>query len=131
VAAGQPLFRLEQEGRSLTVPCTITGKVMAVNIRLQDQPSLLNSDPYGNGWVCRIVPTSIGPVPPKVHFGEEAILWLESEFTRLGEFLTAQIPTQMPLGVTSQDGGLPCPGCLGELDTAAWSAFETEFLNRE
>jgi hypothetical protein len=115
-------------GRSITVPCTITGKVMAVNSRLQDQPGLLNSDPYGSGWICHVIPTAIGSVAPKVRFGEKAILWLQSEFARLGEFLSAQIPTEMPLGATSQDGGLPSSGCLEELDKAAWNAFETEFL---
>jgi glycine cleavage system H protein len=128
VTAGQALFHLERNGRSITVPCTITGKVMAVNSRLQDQPGLLNSDPYGSGWICHVIPTAIGSVAPKVRFGEKAILWLQSEFARLGEFLSAQIPTEMPLGATSQDGGLPSSGCLEELDKAAWNAFETEFL---
>jgi glycine cleavage system H protein len=128
VTTGQPLFRLEQDGRSITVPCTITGNVMAVNSHLQDQPGLLNSDPYGSGWICHVTPTSIGAMAPKVQFGEKAILWLESEFTRLGEFLSAQMPAEMPLGATSQDGGLPISGCLGALDHAAWGRFESEFL---
>jgi glycine cleavage system H protein len=131
VAAGQPLFRLEQDDRSITVPATITGKVMAVNGRLQNQPALLNSDPYGTGWICRITPTTIGSVTPSVRFGEKAIMWLESEFARLREFVSLQITPEFALGATSQDGGLPTSGCLGELDKAAWSAFETEFLKRK
>jgi glycine cleavage system H protein len=131
VTAGQPLFHLEQDGRSLTVPCTITGKVMAVNSRLQNQPALLNSDPYGSGWICRVTPTTVGAVTPNVRFGEKAIIWLESEFTRLREFLSVQITPEFALGATSQDGGLPASGCLGELDKAAWNAFEAEFLKKK
>ncbi|MDR3674716.1 MAG: glycine cleavage system protein H [Acidobacteriota bacterium] len=128
VSAGQPLFRLEKDGRSITLPCTITGKVMAVNGLLQKQPGLLNSDPYGVGWICRITPTSIAPEMPTMRFGEKAMMWLESEFTRLREFLSTQISAEFALGATSQDGGFPSSGCLGELDKAAWSAFEAEFL---
>lgn len=128
VTMGRPLFQLERSGRSIAVPSTITGKVMAVNSRLEDHPGLLNSDPYGGGWVCHVTPTTIEAAAPTVRFGEKAILWLEGEFTRLGEFLSAQLPTEMPLGATSQDGGLPSSGCLNELDKAAWSAFEREFL---
>jgi glycine cleavage system H protein len=128
VIAGQPLFRLEQDDRTLTIPSTITGKVMAVNSRLQNQPTLLNSDPYSSGWICRIIPTTVGMMTPNVRFGEKAIMWLESEFARLREFLSVQIRPEFALGATSQDGGLPTSGCLIDLDKAAWSAFENEFL---
>ena len=96
VTAGEPLFRLERGGRSMTVPCTISGKVMAVNSRLQDHPDLLNSDPYGHGWVCHVTPTTIGAVAPKFQFGEKAILWLQSEFSRLSEFLSPNSPQKCP-----------------------------------
>ena len=128
VINGQPLFRLERDGREITVPSSITGKVVAVNPRLQTHPALLNSDPYGNGWICRVTPTSLGAMMPNVRFGEKAIIWLESEFTRLREFLSTQLSPEFALGATSQDGGLPTSGCLTELDEAAWTAFETEFL---
>jgi glycine cleavage system H protein len=35
----------------------IAGQVVAVNSALTDSPELVNSDPYGEGWVCEIVPT--------------------------------------------------------------------------
>ena len=30
------------------------GVISAVNDLLNDQPELLNTDPYGNGWICEI-----------------------------------------------------------------------------
>jgi glycine cleavage system H protein len=128
VTAGQPLFRLERDGRSITIPCTVAGRVAAVNTRLQNQPTLLNSDPYGRGWICRMTPTSAGAVKPNVRFGESAMIWLESEFNRLREFLSVEIMSDIDLGVTSLDGGFPTAGCLSELDQAAWGSFEAEFL---
>jgi glycine cleavage system H protein len=35
----------------------IAGRVVAVNAALTDSPELVNSDPYGEGWVCEIAPT--------------------------------------------------------------------------
>jgi glycine cleavage system H protein len=32
----------------------VTGEVVAVNDALDDDPSLVNSDPYGAGWMVRI-----------------------------------------------------------------------------
>jgi len=129
VTAGQPLFRLEKDGRSLTVPSTVTGKVVMVNNRLQNQPALLNSDPYGNGWICRVTPTEVAAAP-NVRFGDKAALWLENEFNRLREFLSVEVMSDFALGVTSQDGGIPTSGCLSELDQTAWSGFEAEFLKK-
>ena len=45
VTAGQPLFRLEHNGRVVTIPSAMTGRVMAVNNRLASEPELLSSDP--------------------------------------------------------------------------------------
>jgi glycine cleavage system H protein len=32
----------------------ITGKVVAINERLQEEPELINSEPYGEGWMLKI-----------------------------------------------------------------------------
>jgi glycine cleavage system H protein len=130
VTAGQPLFRLEQHGRAITIPSAMTGRVMAVNTRLADQPELLSSDPYGSGWICYLNPTRAEEATAGVRFGEQAAMWLENEFARFREFIFAQSSPDLALGATSQDGGLPALGCLSELGSTAWSAFETNFLHR-
>lgn len=32
----------------------ITGEVLEVNTRLTDEPELVNSDPYGDGWIMKM-----------------------------------------------------------------------------
>ncbi|MBN1301703.1 MAG: glycine cleavage system protein GcvH [Melioribacteraceae bacterium] len=32
----------------------VSGKVIEVNSKLQDEPQLVNSDPYGEGWLIKI-----------------------------------------------------------------------------
>jgi glycine cleavage system H protein len=34
--------------------CPLSGEVVAVNERLDGEPSLVNSDPYGDGWMIRL-----------------------------------------------------------------------------
>ena len=39
--------------------CPVSGVVADINIRLSDSPELLNSDPYGEGWMVRIEPKDV------------------------------------------------------------------------
>jgi glycine cleavage system H protein len=34
--------------------CPVAGEVVAVNPRLEGEPSLVNSDPYGEGWMIKL-----------------------------------------------------------------------------
>lgn len=36
----------------LFAPCN--GKVLEINSKLEDQPELINSDPYGEGWIIKV-----------------------------------------------------------------------------
>ena len=128
LSPGQPLFTIEHGTHRLSIPTLITGQVVAVNPRVQGRPQLLTSDPYGNGWICRITPTNLDATQHAVRFGVKATVWLQSEFSRLGDFLTRQALPDLALGATSLDGGMPTQGCLDELDDKAWKTFEKEFL---
>ena len=39
----------------------VTGKVVAVNKELESQPELVNSDPYGQGWMIEIEISNSSP----------------------------------------------------------------------
>lgn len=38
----------------------VSGKIQEVNHRLENEPELLNSDPYGEGWMVKILPGGKG-----------------------------------------------------------------------
>jgi hypothetical protein len=63
-----------------------------------------------------------------MRLADKAAFWLECEFDRFCQFISARVAPDLALGLTSLDGGLPVIGALTDLDDAAWSAFETEFL---
>jgi glycine cleavage system H lipoate-binding protein len=127
---GAPLFQLEREGRVLTVPSPVTGRVISVNGELQNQPELVVRDPYGEGWVCSVLPMRILEDKPVMRAGAKALAWLEREANRFSEFLWMRFPSEVDLGATIQDGGTPAPGVLTDFDASAWDAFEREFLLR-
>ena len=37
----------------------VGGEVLTVNPKLEEQPELVNQDPYGEGWLIRINPTDV------------------------------------------------------------------------
>lgn len=125
---GGPLFQLEREGRVLTVPSPVTGRVIAVNGELQDQPDLVVRDPYGEGWVCSVFPVRMHQDQPVMRAGAKALAWLEREAGRFSEFLWMRFPSEIELGATIQDGGDPAAGVLTDFDASTWEAFEKEFL---
>ena len=60
VAVGKSVKKGEEMGEMETIKVTlnlispVTGKVVEVNQQLEAHPELINSDPYGAGWICRI-----------------------------------------------------------------------------
>ncbi|MDP7567257.1 MAG: glycine cleavage system protein GcvH [Flavobacteriales bacterium] len=38
----------------------INGEVLAFNEKLEDEPELINTDPYGDGWIIKIVVADAG-----------------------------------------------------------------------
>ena len=40
------------------VPTPLTGEVVEINEALKGNPSLVNDDPYGQGWIAKIKPTN-------------------------------------------------------------------------
>lgn len=56
LARGKSAGTLESGKWVGTIPTPVAGKVVAINEQLKKQASLINSDPYGEGWLIRIQP---------------------------------------------------------------------------
>lgn len=57
VEAGQPLGELESTKSVSDVYAPVAGTVVARNAALDATPELVNSDPYGAGWMLEVAPT--------------------------------------------------------------------------
>lgn len=58
LAAGQALGEVESTKSVSDVYAPVTGTVTARNDGLETQPELVNSDPYGGGWIAEIRPSA-------------------------------------------------------------------------
>nr|VFK07021.1 MAG: glycine cleavage system H protein [Candidatus Kentron sp. LPFa]VFK28239.1 MAG: glycine cleavage system H protein [Candidatus Kentron sp. LPFa]VFK66818.1 MAG: glycine cleavage system H protein [Candidatus Kentron sp. UNK]VFK72273.1 MAG: glycine cleavage system H protein [Candidatus Kentron sp. UNK] len=61
VKVGGEVAVVESVKAASDVYSPVTGEVIDVNGMLSDAPELINSDPYGEGWVMRVHP--LEPIP--------------------------------------------------------------------
>ena len=40
----------------------VAGTIGAANLQLQDEPGLINEEPYGKGWIAKVKPSDIAPL---------------------------------------------------------------------
>ncbi|HEX3931131.1 MAG TPA: glycine cleavage system protein GcvH [Nocardioides sp.] len=62
VTAGSACGELESTKSVSDVYAPVDGEVVAVNESLDTTPELVNSDPYGGGWLYELTPTDSGAV---------------------------------------------------------------------
>lgn len=54
VGAGDPVGEVESVKTASEVFTSIPGTVVEVNEAVRKDPALLNSDPFGKGWLCKL-----------------------------------------------------------------------------
>ncbi|HEY2564830.1 MAG TPA: glycine cleavage system protein GcvH [Acidimicrobiales bacterium] len=62
VEAGGTLGEVESTKSVSEVYSHVAGEIVTVNEELTGAPERLNEDPYGEGWICEIVPGDAGAV---------------------------------------------------------------------
>ncbi|MFN6119682.1 MAG: glycine cleavage system protein GcvH [Actinomycetes bacterium] len=54
VRAGDTMSEVESTKSVSDIYAPVSGTIVAVNDALADRPETVNSDPYGEGWICEI-----------------------------------------------------------------------------
>lgn len=54
VSAGDEIGVVESVKAASDIYSPLSGEIVAVNEDLEDSPDLVNSDPYGDGWIMRV-----------------------------------------------------------------------------
>jgi glycine cleavage system H protein len=60
VRAGEPFGEVESTKSVSDVYSPVSGTVVAKNERVEQSPDLINSDPYGEGWLIAVEPAAEG-----------------------------------------------------------------------
>ena len=54
IAANDSIAVVESVKAASDVYSPVSGEIIEVNEELGNEPGAVNSDPYGNGWICKI-----------------------------------------------------------------------------
>jgi glycine cleavage system H protein len=88
LVAGEPCCTIETIKAAADIASPISGVVVAVNAELETRPELINSEPYGRGWLFQIEPADpetfeAGLMDAQAYF-DWMVSRLEEEAGRLG-----------------------------------------------
>jgi glycine cleavage system H protein len=62
VKGGQQIGEVESTKTTSTIYTPVSGTIAKINADLKDHPEVVNSDPYGKGWMVMIDLSSVGEV---------------------------------------------------------------------
>ncbi len=54
VTAGEQIGEVESTKTTSSIYTPVSGSILRVNTELKDHPEVINSDPYGKGWIAVI-----------------------------------------------------------------------------
>ena len=81
IAKGRPFGTMEAGKYVGPLRAPISGQVIEINPDVMSQPGLLNSDPYGKGWLIIIEPENAERDLPDLVHGDAIHAWLEETIT--------------------------------------------------
>jgi glycine cleavage system H lipoate-binding protein len=119
---GQRSWKLTRNGQTTEMVSPLEGEVLEVNSDVLKDPSLMRSDPYGQGWLMTLhVPdeegTSRNFIPRDLVRG-----WMES----VAERLYARQPELA--GAVAADAGTPVEDIAEALPGTNWQELTSEFF---
>jgi glycine cleavage system H protein len=113
-------FLLHSGPRTVRMVAPASGAIKAVNPRIAADPSIINQDPYSDGWIFSM--RLKGNEVKGLYHETVAKKWLESEVERLQRVFVSD------LGMTSTDGGEALPDISSRLTEAQWAKIISQFL---
>ena len=125
------LRKVEQGGVALTVRhgsrvvpilSPVSGRVIEKNEMIMTDPSLVNSSPYGDGWLYRVRPVRLSSQLHNLVTGKQSQQWLDAVRARLGRFFSGT-PALM-----YQDGGVMVNNLSDRCSDEEWSRLVKEFF---
>ena len=83
--AGKKFAKVESGKWLGKVLAPVDGELVAVNEELDENPSLINEDPYGQGWMFKIKPNNMDDVQNLIHGPEAIEKWILEDIEKYKE----------------------------------------------
>lgn len=82
ITAGKPFGSIESGKWVGRVYAPVSGEVSEGNEDLDDEPEIINQDPYGKGWICKIAPSGLDADLANLMQGEDYAKWVTAEIEK-------------------------------------------------
>lgn len=122
VRQGEAAWSLGHGSRRVRMICPVSGRVMERNEMVMTDPALVNSSPYGDGWLIRVRPRRLQADLHNLLTGKAAHEWIDGARARLARFF-AGTPALM-----YQDGGVMLTNLADRCSGEEWSRLTREFF---
>ncbi|MBN2056381.1 glycine cleavage system protein GcvH [bacterium] len=83
VSAGETIGKLQSVKWVGNLVAPLSGEILSVNEALEDDSTLVNTDPYGDGWILTMTPADLDGELAGLMHGSGLREWIEAEITRL------------------------------------------------
>jgi glycine cleavage system H lipoate-binding protein len=106
VRQGDGCWRFTHQGGVTLLAAPVSGTVKKVNPALAQSPTLLNRDPYGEGWAILIEPDDLKRCLKRLLYGHKVTDWQDQQIELLTHTANQFYGFESaPVGATMTDGG--------------------------
>ncbi|HLN55154.1 MAG TPA: hypothetical protein VK207_04120 [Bacteroidales bacterium] len=130
VKKGDLMAEATRDGKKLRIYSPVSGKISEMNVSMDQK--IFEADPYGDGWICKMVPSDWKAETQSFMLAGEARAWLNKELERFRDMVAGVVSEAHGAhALVLQDGGEIAGHPLAELNDEAWAVFEKSFLTLE
>ena len=122
VEQGEIAWHVQHGHRLVPMVSPISGRVVEKNESVVYNPSLINTSPYGDGWLFKVHPHKLSSQLRNLLSGKSAQQWVEGIGVQLHRFFSGT-PALM-----YQDGGLLMKDISDRCSDEEWEALKQEFF---
>ncbi len=130
IKKGDKIAEIYQEDKVLDITSTLSGEIASVNRQLEDDPMIINKDPYNKGWFIKIKPDNWIEETKEYILADSAPQWFYNEIQRFKDFIagSGKQNSQDSSGMILQDGGELVDNPLAGLSSETWKEFQKSYL---
>jgi len=122
VEQGKVAWTVRHGARALPMVCPVSGRVIEKNEMVLANPGLVNTTPYGDGWLIRVRPRRFPAESHNLITGRSASQWVDGARARLAGFFSGT-PVLM-----YQDGGVMLTDLADRCSDEEWNRLIHEFF---
>lgn len=131
LSRGELMATIVNGKRKLNVLAPVSGIVKQNNLEIEKETDVLQSDPYGKGWLTELEPSDWQAETQQLFIGTKAVEWVKNEWDRIRAFMitSSRQFADPEFQMVMQDGGEVSAQALDALPEPIWNEFQKQFMN--